>query len=254
MFSSRSAIFSAFLIGSGLVIAGYSIGRGIFLTTQANRSLTVKGIAEQEVRSDLGVWEVIYPETGDVLEDVVKKLQQDEYIVREFLKEKGFTDQEIERIPLKIEDRLANIYVENKGTNQVRYVIHSGLRVRSTHVERIQQATEMSNALVQKGVQIEFNQSTLSPNPSYYFMNLDAVRPKMMSDATKSAEMVANQFSKDSHVQLNGVKRASQGVFQIMNADTSTLNADWNSNQSALGSIQKKVRLVTTIEYTISPN
>jgi len=36
-----------------------------------------------------------------------------------------------------------------------------------------------------------------------------------------------------------------------MSRDTSTMNSDWSSNESALGTINKKVRLVTTLEYRL---
>lgn len=73
----------------------------------------------------------------------------------------------------------------------------------------------------------------------------------MLADATRSARTVAQQFAKDSGSHLGHIQTASQGVFQIMSSDTSTMNADWNNVQTALGSINKKVRLVTTINYQL---
>ena len=98
---------------------------------------------------------------------------------------------------------------------------------------------------------LAFDASSQSPNPSYYFTKLDSIRPAMFSTATKSASMIAQQFVQDSGSKLGKIQRASQGVFQIMGRDTSTMSSDWNSNQNAMGSIDKKVRLVTTIDYRL---
>ena len=80
---------------------------------------------------------------------------------------------------------------------------------------------------------------------------LDAIRPGMMADATRSARSVAEQFAKDSGTDLGAIQNANQGIFEIMSRDTSTLSADWNSTQNSLGSIDKKVRLVTTVVYRL---
>lgn len=71
----------------------------------------------------------------------------------------------------------------------------------------------------------------------------------MLAEATKSARNLATQFATDSGNEVADIMHASQGVFQMMGRDSSTMNSDWSSNQNALGSIYKKVRLVSTIDY-----
>lgn len=247
-----SFVLCAIILGIGFIGAGFSIGRGMYLVKKMSRTATVKGIAERDVKSDLGIWEINYREIGNDLVQLDQKLQHDREMVVAFLKEQGFTDAEINRSSLKVEDRLANVYnqTSSSSTDQ-RYVVTAGTRVRSAQVELIQKSVDLTDKLLQAGVPLAFDVSGLSPNPSFYFMGLDAIRPAMMADATKSARSVAEQFAKDSDCDLDGIQRASQGVFQIMSRDTSTMSADWSSNESALGSIYKKVRLVTTLDYRL---
>jgi hypothetical protein len=216
-----------------------------------SRTVTVKGLAEQDVKSDLGIWEIDYREVGNDLIKLDEKLQQDQTVVTNFLKAQGFTNDEIGRSQLKIEDRLANVYNSTPSQNAQRYVITGGTIVRSQKVDLIQQAVSLTDKLIQQGVQLAFDVSGMSPNPSYFYTTLDAIRPAMLAEATKSARIVAEQFAKDSDSVLAGIQHASQGQFQIMGRDTSTMSADWNSNQNAMGSIDKKVRLVTTIDYRL---
>lgn len=241
------------LLSLGIVGAGYSIGKGMYLIKKMGRTVTVKGLAEQAVKSDLGIWEINYREVGSDLVQIDQRLQHDLEVVTGFLKQQGFTDQEIERTQLKVEDRLANIYNQSttQNDNGPRYVVTTGVRVRSTNVDLIQQTVQMTEKLLQQGIQLAFDVGLLNPNPSFYYTQLDSIRPKMLSEATKSAHIIAEQFAKDSQSKLGPIQRASQGVFQIMGRDTSTMSADWNSNQNAMGSIDKKVRLVTTIDYVL---
>lgn len=245
-----TVLLAAFFLSIGIFTGGYSISKGIYLFKKMSRTVTVKGISEMDVKSDLGIWDINYREIGNDLNQIYQQLQHDQQLTVEFLKRQGFTDNEIGTFQLKVEDRFANIYSTEKN-NQPRFVVTGGVHVRSTKVEMIQNAVQLSNQLLSQGVPIAFDAGSISPNPSYYYMQLDTIRPKMMSEATKSAKTIADQFAKDANTKLGGVAHASQGVFQIMGRDTSTMSADWNSNQSALGSIDKKVRLVTTIDYLL---
>lgn len=246
-------LISAIVISLGIFGAGYSVGKALYLSKILNREVTVKGLAERDVKSDLGIWEIDYREVGNNLIDLNKQLQHDQGIVLAFLKQHSFTDQEIEAQPVKVEDRLANVYSQPgsaQGSTE-RYIVTSGLRIRSTRVDLIQAVTQLTGTLLQQGVPLAFDTNTSNPNPSYYFTKLDSIRPDMLAETTRSARLVAEQFAKDSDTQLAGIQHASQGQFQIMGRDTSTLSADWSSNQSALGSIDKKVRLVTTLDYRL---
>lgn len=248
------SLFSAVLIGAGILGAGFFIGKGFYYGKFANRTITVKGLAERDVKSDLGIWEINYREVGSNLVDLNQRIQQDQTQVKTFLKQRGFVDKEFEIQSVKVEDRLANVYSQTNATTSSqtdRYVITSGMRVRTERVELIQQAVEQTSALLQLGVSITFESSMINPNPSFYLIKLDAIRPLMLADATRSARTIAEQFAKDAGVELRSIQRANQGVFQIMSRDTSTMSADWSTNQSALGSIDKKVRLVTTIDYQL---
>lgn len=241
------------ILSIGILGAGLSVGKGMYLIRKMSRTVTVKGISEMDVKSDLGIWEINYREVGNDLGQVNQQLIHDQQLITEFLKQQGFVDTEIDRTQIKVEDRLANIYADASARNstQPRFAVTAGLRVRSVKVDLIEKSVQLSDKLLQQGIPVAFDVSSMSPNPSFYYMGLDKVRPQMMSEATKSAKVLADQFAKDSDSDLGGVQRATQGVFQIMGRDTSTMSADWNSNQNALGSIEKKIRLVTTIDYRL---
>ncbi len=247
-----TVVFCALLLSLGVLGSGYSVGKAIYLFKRMSRIVTVKGIAEQDVKSDLGIWEINYRELGNDLVQLDQKIQHDQQIVATYLTQKGFAENEVMRTQMRIEDRLANSYQNNPlPANQQRYVVTAGLRIRSSKVDLISISSQNVDHLIQQGVPLTFDASNVSPNPSFYYTQLDAVRPTMLAEATHSAYKLAMQFAQDSDSNIAEIQRASQGVFQIMSRDTSTMNADWSSNQNALGSIDKKVRLVSTIDYRL---
>jgi hypothetical protein len=81
-------------------------------------------------------------------------------------------------------------------------------------------------------------------NPQYLFTRLADIRPAMLAQATKSARALAQQVAADSKSHLGAIRRASEGVFQVMSRDGETPNP-----AEERASIEKKLRLVSTIDY-----
>src|SRR3990167_11338336 len=117
------------IFSMGVLGAGYSVGKGIYYARTMSRTVSVKGLAEQDVKSDLGVWEINYREVGNDLVLVDQRLQRDQQAILEFLKQQGFADNEIERTQLKVDDRFANIYSQttDEKANEYRFVVTAGL-------------------------------------------------------------------------------------------------------------------------------
>lgn len=245
---SIPALMLGITLGLGIFGAGCYIGKSIYLSKSLSRNVTVKGITERDVKSDLGILEFDYREVGGALLDLNQKLQHDQTVVAEFLKQHGFTDAEIETQPVKLDDKLANTYQSNTPVvPEQRYILTSGIRIRSQRVDLIQQVNQLTGLLLQQGVPLAFDVNSVSPNPSYYFTKLDDIRPAMLAEATKSARLVAEQFAKDSDTRLDGIQHANQGLFQITSRDVEA----GGDNGNSMSVINKKVRLVATIDYRL---
>ena len=64
----------------------------------------------------------------------------------------------------------------------------------------------------------------------------------MIADATARAREAAEQFARDSHSELGGIRQAYQGVFEILPRDQAP-------GIAAESQINKTVRVVSTVEY-----
>lgn len=245
-----AALLLGLTLGAGVLGGGYSVAKAMYQSRMGDRFVTVKGLAMQNVRADLAVWQIDFREVGGDLVEVNQRIEKDRKIIQDFLVGKGFSVDEIEVRPSKVSDLLANPYNSqaiDQSVLQHRYIITAALRIRSDKVDTVQKVSQVTNELLNQGVSLSYDTMDFSPNPSYIFTQLDKIRPKMLAEATESARSVAAQFAKDAKTTLGPIRRANQGVFQILSRDA----GDVGEIQSELSSIDKKVRLVSTIDYLL---
>jgi len=61
------------LIAFGLIVGGWALGAQIKATRLGDRYVTVKGLVERTVKSDLAIWPITYKETWAVVREVAEK-------------------------------------------------------------------------------------------------------------------------------------------------------------------------------------
>jgi uncharacterized protein len=240
-FSFSSALVLGILVALGLIGGGYFIGQGFARSKTGERYVTVRGLVERPVKADLAVWNINFAATSNDVSKANDEIQRDAKMVLEFAQSHGFAANEIQPTQTKVTDMLAQGY-GREVKPETRYVVQGGIRIRSTTVDRIQQTSQMTGELVQKNIVLAEAEAGRA-NPAYFFTKLDSIRPPMLAEATRSARSVAQQFANDSGSQLGTIRRANQGVFEITSPDA--------PNSDELASIDKKVRLVTTVDYLL---
>ena len=65
---------AALLLAAGLALGGYLVGQGLERFRSADRSVTVKGLAEQDVEADYAVWTLAFRRAGNEFGAVQKAL------------------------------------------------------------------------------------------------------------------------------------------------------------------------------------
>ena len=91
------AIIAGSLVSLGLIIGGWALGNQIKATKLSDRYVTVKGLVERKVKSDLAIWPISYKEAGDDLPSVSAKTEADRKVILEFLEAQGIKAEEIEQ-------------------------------------------------------------------------------------------------------------------------------------------------------------
>jgi hypothetical protein len=231
----EATVLGAFLCG-GLVALGFLISDGIVKMKALDRTVTVKGLSEREVPANIAIWPIKFAIADNDLADLYSALQEKTDIVVEFLKKRGFTDDELSVSSPAITDRQAQGYVDPSKIT-FRYTASSTISVYSDKVDAVR--TAMRN-LVELGKQgIAIVGQDYQARTQFLFTNLNEIKPAMIEEATKKARQVAEKFAKDSNSKLGKLKKARQGQFSINDRDTNT-------------PFVKKVRVVSTLEYYLS--
>ena len=242
------AVLGGFLM-LGLVLGGWVLGSQIKAIKLADRYVTVKGLVERTVKSDSAIWPVTFKEAGNDLPQVFAKSESDKNAVLKFMADQGITLQEITIGQIQVTDKQANEYGNNQAGQ--RYVVQQTVTVHSSDVDKIARAGQKTAELVQAGIVVG---GGYGQGIGYRFNGLNALKPDMITEATKNARAAADRFAADSGSQVGSIRSANQGVFSISAADaggTSTPNDEvgGGGDQQADASMMKKVRVVSTIDY-----
>ena len=227
---------SAALIALGLVAGGFLIGRGFTQSRLGDRFVTVKGVAEREVEADLAVWNIQFSSGGNDLAQVQGTVARN----LSFLEEHGIPRAATSVAGFRVVDAAANPYQQGVVNN--RYSVSQSVVVRSEDPRVVEAASQEVGQLVQAGVVLVSGQEYGPGGPTYIFRGLNDVKPEMIAEATARAREAAVEFARDSQSRLGGIRRANQGVFQILPRDPAPGVSEGNR-------IEKTVRVVTTVEY-----
>jgi hypothetical protein len=238
----RSTI-RATILALGVTLAGFAIAIGVGRIKSADRYVTVKGVAERDVRADVAIWPLSVIGADNDLTAAHAKLTRSIAGVRQFLVRHGIDTSQVELTDFSANDALANQYgPERMPAN--RYVVRQTLLVRSSKPDQVLAASQQIGELAGIGVVVSSGGEYRGPGsgPTFLFTKLNDLKPAMIAEATSRAREAAQQFARDSRSDLGGIRKANQGVFEIVARDQAPgITAD---NQ-----ISKTVRVVSTVEY-----
>ena len=228
----------AIIMTFGLMAIGQFIKDGLIQIRSADRYVTVKGLAERDVKADLAVWPILYKGANDVLEIAQSDVNRQTALIKQFLKQNGIAESEISVNRITINDAAANQYQNSNATT--RYAIDKTILVRTNNVDAVDQASQKIGDLIGEGVLIGYGSI-----PQYNYTTLNDIKPEMIAAATRNAREAATQFANDSGATVGDIRSASQGYFSINARDDVAGNQDSQS-------LYKKIRVVSTIEYYLN--
>ena len=221
------------LIAVGIAVSGLCIKSGMESFAAKERVVSVRGLAEREVKANKVTWPIQFKVVGDELNAVYNSIQKNNAAIIDFLKQNGVKDDEISINAPDLTDMEAERYVNNI---RYRYNVSQVIVVVSNDVDKISNLIMRQTELLKQGVAIAA--SDYQYKVSYEFTELNSIKPEMIAEATKAARIAGEQFAKDSDSELGKIKKATQGQFSIENRDENTPYI-------------KKVRVVSYVEFFI---
>lgn len=224
---------TAAILAIGMIAGGYLLGDGLLRAKDAERAVTVRGLAERDVTADLATWTISYSASSTSLAEAQAKVRGDTQSIEAFFKELGFPAEALQPTG-------ANVNSSTDLSGNTTYTVRQRLALRTTDITRAQKAVARQFDLVGRGVFLEEGSGM-----AYTFTKLNAIKPEMVAAATKDARAAAQQFAKDSNSGVGKIRDATQGYFEIEARDGDA--GGWGSADSPY----KKVRVVTTVSFTL---
>jgi len=225
-------IIPAIIIACGLFAIGWGVKAGLNSVANNSRQVTVRGLAEREVKADKVTWPIVYTLAGNDLPSLYEQIKATNDKVTSFLKSNGISDAEISIDAPNIYDQQSNRYSTQQY--KFRFNITSVIVVTSSNVDAVDSLIKRQAELLKVGVALsteEYNYRTI-----YEFTGLNEIKPEMIAEATKNAREAAQKFADDSESTLGKIQSATQGQFSITDRDEYTPSI-------------KNVRVVTTINF-----
>lgn len=229
--------FSAVVLGVslilGLSVLGYLLGSYAVAVKEYERTVTVRGLAEQEVAADVVIWPIQYTLATNDLEQMYNQIDSNNVKILGFLQRNGIDSSSVTLSPPAITDRLAQLYGSSAPV-ELRYSAQQNLTVYSSDITNVRLIMSSMSELGREG--IVFSGSEYNLQPEYIFSGLNDIKPAMIEQATREARAAAVKFADDSQSSLGNIRSASQGQFSITDRDRNNPHI-------------KNVRVVVSVEY-----
>ena len=221
-------------VSVSVIASAVILSVGLSNIARADKTVSVRGLAEREVDADLAVWPLTFSLGSNDLTELQKDILAKTKIVKNYLAEYELSGDDFTVQSPSITDNSMNPYMDK---NQVRYtyIAETVVLVRSSKVEQVKKAQGDSLKLMSDGIAVSKDYKS---KISFEFTKLNDIKPQMIAEATKNARTAAEQFARDSGSKVGKIKRASQGLFSIEDA-------------AADLSERKTIRVVTTVEYLL---
>jgi len=240
---SRTHLAIGIALAVGVALSGFFIGRGFVQSRKADRFVTVKGVAEREVKADLALWPIRFVAASNSLAQAQAEIGRSTDQVLALLARHGLDTQSVEVLGLEVQDAYANPY-RDAGPVTNRFVVTQTIMVRSTEPDSIMAASQRVGDLLEAGVLLSSGYGPGGPagTPTFLFTKLNDYKPAMIAEATAAAREAAAQFATDAKSKLGGIRQANQGVFVILPRDQA-------SGVTEESQLFKTIRVVATVDY-----
>lgn len=227
-----SVALAGLFVGLGILATGYLMANALIDFKKMDRVVTVKGLAEREVKADIAIFPIRFNTGSDQLDELYKTITQQTSDIKSFLLNQGFKEDEITTGAPTIFDKQAQQYGGERGG--FRYTANITVNVYTSQVDKVIETRKQLIDLTEKGIVI--NSDDYMARTEFLFSGLNDIKPAMIEEATQNARMVADKFAQDSNSALGKLRTASQGQFSISDRDSNTPHI-------------KNVRVVSTLQY-----
>jgi len=209
---------SSLIIAVAVLGSAYLLSNAYLNRNKGNDSISVTGLGSKDFTSDLIVWSGSFHKKNLDLKVAYAELDAAREVVKVYLVAKGIPSEGLIFSAIDIEQQYDNRYDENG--NQLcsiftGYRLQQSVQIESNEVEKVEDISRNVTELINSG--IEFYSNT----PNYYYTKLAELKIEMIAQATKDAQLRAQNIAENAGGSLGALKSADMGVFQIVGQNSS---------------------------------
>lgn len=210
------------------------------------KTISVKGSAEQEILSDLIVWNITIVSNMPTPLEGLREVDRQREVVMQFLSAQGIPTNTVEPGAVSYRERTKGYY----DNNQNRYVeIHQGYDVEQTLIISSNEVDLVEKVSRNVGDLIEQNVTAISEAPQYYYTKLADLKLELLAQAADDARNRALQIAKESKGSLGGLRKSNMGVFQILGKHSDD-SYSWGGTFNT-SSKEKRITITVTSEFLV---
>ena len=198
----------------GLCLLGFFIFQGLKTFSDKDRVVTVKGLAEMDMKATSVTMALTFSLSGDDFQNLFKQTENKKSAIIDYLTSIGYNKNDITIGNLDVTDRQKYYETRTQNGLQVqvkidRYTVGQTLSVKAKDVETIEnKAAQINLDLVTKDL-------TSNVKTVYTYPELNSIKPQLIAESTKNARIAGQQFADDSQAKLGKIKTASQGQISL---------------------------------------
>ncbi len=226
----------------GIIVGALILSYGILNIKGNDNSITVKGYAEFNVKSDFTVWRIVVNARSTVLSEAFASIKSGKARVYKFLEENGIKGDQLGETSLFTET--INNYDRNDYSNASikGYQMNQSIVVNSKDINLVQKLSLQINDLLSEGYDIN------STPPEFYISDLSKFKIKMLGEALQDAKQRAKEIANSVGNNIGSLKTARQGIFQITPLNSTEIS-DWGIND--VSSVEKTIKSVVDATFYI---
>lgn len=245
--NQSSNVLAAAVLAIGMIGGAWALGSQFGQVREAG-VITVKGLAEAEHRAGLGTWRVGVVTWGADYAAAMRNNDSQYAALKQFLDQQGFSAEEISSQEMSV-GRHMEEYIDAKGERQTRENGYDAERDFLITTKDLAKLSKVQAAVLELRAQ---NEAVSFSPPKYYLEDLETIKRTLISQATQDAYVRAEEFAKSGKMKVGAMQSASQGTFDILSTSPGEdASGDYGGSYDT-STIDKKVRLVVTIQYRIA--
>lgn len=227
-------LFTPAIIALGFGFFGFIVQQAIDVVKYRGSYISTNGISVKHVVSDDAVWNLNVVAEANTAQKAQEVLQEQKRLVLEYLKNSGFTENEISEEPIVMSDNFK--YSDySKDSQKARFSAIATFHINSQNLDLIK-----STSLKITDLTGLHNINLAENNIRYLYKGMDKLRIEMIKEATEDSKNRAEKIAETLNIKLTGVRNIATGKFSIR-AEDARLNDDWDEGESAL---KKQIRVV----------